>query len=326
MPEVAISGRAPGAGLTSSPHAPGSGNLSQGPIGTPATALGITSNGSGGPGSDGSGGALPEGAPVERAGQGGAPVATGQQGTGPGKGEPFHRTVSNHTLLLGTATLLSTINPGGFGLGFALGTLMQAESEDDPRFALGVIGLVGTGAASMGKPRATTAEAGVDPVLDSSVLSPLLQGDAEAVAFAQANRGLLSVTRTGVREVLTRFPRSQVRDVLRRYNIPVLKQSAASVEAGAARSAAAAGARNVTNDLRIIGSTIDAGIPEVVTADVQFALRAAKNGLTVRFRVFDPTMGPVNRIIELGRAARRLDASVQAGNLTAAERALIQIQ
>ncbi|MCA9620267.1 MAG: RHS repeat-associated core domain-containing protein, partial [Myxococcales bacterium] len=64
--EDTIVGYGPGAGLTSSPYAPGSGDLSQGPIGSPAKGLGITN--------------LPGGG----GGEGGAGAGTGQQGSGPG--------------------------------------------------------------------------------------------------------------------------------------------------------------------------------------------------------------------------------------------------
>jgi hypothetical protein len=122
---------------------------------------------------------------------------------------------------------------------------------------------------------------------------------------------------------LRAYPRAHVRDVLRQFDISTLKNTLAGIDAAGARAAATAGAAAVNNDLRIIGSAIDAGIPTVVTADVQFAARAAKNGLQVQFRIFDPTMGPVNRIMELGSAARRLDAAKTAGHLSAAERARI---
>lgn len=88
----------------------------------------------------------------------------------------------------------------------------------------------------------------------------------------------------------------------------------------------ATAATGLNNDLRIIGSAMRAGIPAVATGDKQFALRAAQNNLQVFFRSFDPTLGPINRIQDLGLAQRRFDQAVRSGQLSPAQRALIDIQ
>jgi predicted nucleic acid-binding protein len=149
----------------------------------------------------------------------------------------------------------------------------------------------------------------VDPLLDTSVLSPIIEGDVQALVFAGRNVGNLSVTETGLLQALSRSSQGGTpvpelwEGVRARYRIRVMEDPSPALAQTVLRDIEMARGTKLTGagrlaDVTIIAEARREGLP-LVTGDKSQFKDARAIGLTVRYRYFERS--PAERLLAIHR-------------------------